>query len=135
MAQQLSTTPERSALMKNVRQRGTSPELLVRKILTKFGARYRLNVKLLPGSPDIANKARRKAIFVHGCFWHGHEMCKKATLPKRNRAFWKKKLEDNRQRDARNLSALSNMGFDVAVVWECELVDPRLKHRLSRFWH
>ena len=136
MASSLATTdPQRSALMSRVRQKGTAPELGVRAQLSGLGAHYRLNVRSLPGSPDIANKGARKAIFVHGCFWHRHEGCARTTTPKRNREFWVKKFLRNQQRDATKTVALEELGYDVLIVWECELVNPReLKRKLSRFW-
>lgn len=128
------TTPERSELMKQVRREGTEPEQAVRSLLTDMGARYRLNVSSLPGSPDIANKSRGKAIFVHGCFWH-HHSCNRGTIPDRNREYWEEKFEKNQQRDDRKTQALREAGFDVLVVWECELEEPEeILDRLSAFW-
>ena len=116
-------------------QRVTAPELAVRRILTSLGAHYRVNVRGLPGRPDIANKSRRKAVFVHGCFWHFHEDCARGRLPSRNRSFWESKLRRNRERDAEKVQALVGEGFDVLVVWECELADPQiLCGKLERFW-
>ena len=132
---QVRTTPERSALMKRVRQRGTAPELKVRRLFTRLGARYRLNVPGLPGRPDIANRARRKAVFVHGCFWHHHSQCGRGRIPADNRAFWSEKLNKNVERDRRKISALHELGFDVLVVWECELKNESLLlERLKSFW-
>jgi DNA mismatch endonuclease (patch repair protein) len=116
----LSTDPVRRKLMQRVRQRGTPAERLVAGVCRELGLRYRLNVKSLAGSPDLANKARRWAIFVHGCFWHQHPGCPKATLPKRNAGFWRKKFEDNRQRDGRKIRELRASGYKVVVVWQCE---------------
>jgi DNA mismatch endonuclease, patch repair protein len=131
----LDTTPERSALMKRVRQKGTTPESLVRKALSSTGARYRLNVTELPGSPDIANIRKKKAIFVHGCFWHHHEACGRGRFPKRNREFWEDKLRRNVERDRRKAKDLADLGFDVLVLWECELKDSgALRHRLRKYW-
>lgn len=131
----LDTTPERSALMKRVRREGTEPELAVRRLLHSAGGHYRLNVDDLPGSPDIANKSRSKAIFVHGCFWHFHKGCDRSSIPDRNSSFWRQKFERNRQRDHRNRTMLAEQGFDVLVVWECELEDPgSLRGRLQSFW-
>src|SRR5262245_46838044 len=92
-------TAEVSLRMKSVRQRDTEPELSVRKVLQRLGARYRLCPHNLPGRPDIANAARRWCIFVHGCFWHGHNNCSLYTVPKTNTDWWKRKVEDNRARD------------------------------------
>ena len=132
----IETTPERSALMKRVRQRGTSAELVVRRLLTAVAARYRINVRGLPGTPDIANKARRKAVYVHGCFWHAHPGCARARVPKRNHAFWEDKLQKNVARDRAKRAALETAGFDVLIVWECELKNvDELRERLYAFWY
>lgn len=129
------TTAERSALMKRVRSEGTEPELAVRKLLYSAGGRYRVNVEDLPGSPDIANKSRSKAIYVHGCFWHFHRGCNRASIPERNSEYWRQKFERNRERDRRKREELTDKGFDVLVVWECELESPRsLLDRLRTFW-
>lgn len=112
--------PRRSALFARVRQKGTSAELAVAAALRELGVAYRLNVKSLPGSPDFANRKRKWAVFVHGCYWHHHTGCKRATVPKTNEAFWRGKFADNRARDARAILALRRVGFRVAVVWECE---------------
>lgn len=98
-----------------------------------MGLRYRLNVKSLPGSPDLANKSRRWAIFVNGCFWHQHSNCPKATMPKRNAYFWREKFVANRKRDATKVRALQAGGFHVVIVWECETVNrKKIRHRLSQ---
>jgi DNA mismatch endonuclease (patch repair protein) len=117
---EFETDAETSRRMSRIRQRSTRPELAVRLVLAAAGIRYRCNCRSLPGSPDIANKSRRWAIFVHGCFWHGHHGCSKATVPKRNRKQWLQKLRENRQRDERKALALREAGFRVVVVWECE---------------
>lgn len=116
--------PKRSALMARVRRRGTAAELVVGAALRRLGESYRLDVKALQGSPDFANRKRGWAVFVHGCFWHHHKGCKRATVPKTNEAFWRGKFADNRARDARAVRALRRAGFRVAIVWECETVDP-----------
>lgn len=107
-----------------VRQRDTAPELLVRKLATELGARYRVRNRDLPGSPDLANRSRRWAIFTHGCYWHAHRGCPRATVPKHNRDFWLKKFEDNRRRDRRALRDLREQGYSTLVIWECELKRP-----------
>jgi DNA mismatch endonuclease (patch repair protein) len=118
--------------MSRVRQRGTAPELAVAKILGSIGASYRLNVQSLPGSPDFANKARKWAIFVNGCFWHHHTDCPKATLPKSNKDFWKTKFDDNRRRDAAAIRSLRRSGFKVTIVWECETkIEASIEAKLS----
>lgn len=107
--------------MAKVRQRGTAPELALARLLRANGMSYRLNVRTLPGSPDFANKRRRWAVFVHGCFWHAHRACSRSTIPKSNRDFWIAKFKTNRERDARNVRSLRKLGFRVAVFWECEV--------------
>jgi len=109
-----------SARLSRVRQRNTAPEVAVRQVLHRLGLRFRVKNTDLPGSPDIANRAARWAVFVHGCFWHHHEGCSRATVPKRNRAFWVEKFRANRARDERACRELRAMGFIVLVVWECE---------------
>ncbi|HYK01017.1 MAG TPA: very short patch repair endonuclease [Thermoanaerobaculia bacterium] len=131
----VKTTPERSALMARVRQKGTANELVVRQALHALGGRFRVNRRALPGSPDISSERRRKAIFVNGCFWHAHRGCLKATLPKNNGDFWRDKLAANVARDARKTAELRRLRFDVLIVWECELPHlARLRTRLNAFW-
>jgi DNA mismatch endonuclease (patch repair protein) len=119
----------RSALMGRVRQRDTRPEQAVALALRSLGIAYRKNVRSLPGSPDFANKSRKWAVFVHGCFWHRHTGCRRATTPKANRDFWLAKFATNRTRDARAIRALRAMGFRVAIIWECSVADA--ERRLS----
>jgi DNA mismatch endonuclease (patch repair protein) len=109
--------------MGRVRQRGTIPELAARRIVYALGLRYTLNNRDLPGSPDIANRSRRFVIFVHGCFWHCHAGCGRAKLPKRNRAFWRRKFAYNMRRDQRAAAALKKTGYRVIVIWECHAAD------------
>lgn len=113
---------ERSERMSRVRGKDTKVELLVRKTVHRLGYRYRLHRKELPGKPDLVFSARRKVIFVHGCFWHRHPdpECKLARLPKSRQDFWVPKLTGNRERDQRNETRLREMGWNVATVWECE---------------
>lgn len=121
--------------MKRVRREGTTGEDVVCKMLWSIGARYRRNVRGLAGTPDIANKTRRKAVFVHGCFWHHHENCTRGRVPRRNRAFWLDKLRRNVKRDREKTRLLQAQGYGVLVVWECELADPdALERRLAEFW-
>ena len=124
-------TPSTSARMKRIRQRDTAPELAVRRALTDLGVRYRLCPIDLPGRPDLANRSKRWAVFVHGCFWHHHRGCRLATIPKSNRKFWIEKLAGNARRDAAKTQALQALGFRVFVVWECELVDGASLSRLG----
>jgi len=114
---------QRSAVMRRVKGRDTKPEMIVRRALTRLGARYRLHRKDLPGSPDVAMPGRKLAIFVHGCFWHGHDCARGARVPKQNRDYWLAKVARNRARDAKNCEALAAMGWRVETVWECELKD------------
>lgn len=114
-------TPEkRSEVMSLVRSKNTKPELFVRSLLHRMGYRFRLHRKDLPGKPDIVLPKHHAAVFVHGCFWHQHPGCKKATLPKQNAEFWKDKLEGNVRRDEQAQRRLEEMGWRVLVVWECE---------------
>lgn len=111
----------------------TGPERIVRGILHALGLRFRLENRDLPGSPDIANRARRWAVFVHGCYWHQHEGCPRATVPKRNRAWWRAKFRANRKRDDRKRAELESAGYRSLVVWECETRDEMaLTRRLRR---
>jgi DNA mismatch endonuclease (patch repair protein) len=107
-----------------IRQRDTTPEQVVRKLLAASGLRFRKENRDLPGSPDVANRRARWAIFVHGCFWHAHRGCPKATVPKRNKAFWEAKFAANRARDARAIQELRRLGYSVLVIWECETRRP-----------
>ena len=115
-------TPEQRHLcMSHIRGKDTKPEMFVRKALWQLGYRYRLNVADLPGRPDIVLPKYKTIIFVNGCFWHGHEGCKKFTVPETNRDFWMAKIERNRQRDLETFSALRVLGWNVITVWSCEL--------------
>lgn len=124
---------QRSAVMRRVKARDTTPERRVRKLLTGLGARYRLHRKDLPGSPDIVMPGRRLAIFVHGCFWHGHDCARGARVPKANRDYWVAKVDRNRARDAAAAKALQEQGWRVETIWECDLKDSKvLQARLSQ---
>jgi DNA mismatch endonuclease, patch repair protein len=119
--------------MRRVKGRNTTPELTVRRALTRLGARYRLHRKDLPGNPDVVLPGRRVALFVHGCFWHGHDCARGARVPKQNRDYWVAKVGRNRERDARHRAALEGLGWRVETVWECELKDAvALQVRLAR---
>ncbi|HVT17225.1 MAG TPA: very short patch repair endonuclease [Thermoanaerobaculia bacterium] len=107
--------------MSGVRSRDTSPERRVRSFLHQAGFRFRLHRRSLPGSPDIVLSRYRVALFVNGCFWHQHPGCKKAALPKSNQAFWIKKLQQNQERDAKAVKALSRSGWRIRSLWECEI--------------
>ena len=117
------STEKRSAVMRRVKGRDTAPELKVRKALTALGVRYRLNRKDLPGSPDIVMAGRRLVIFVHGCFWHGHDCTRGSRVPKANQEYWLAKVARNKARDAAAEAALTQQGWRVETIWECDLKD------------
>lgn len=109
--------------MARVRNRDTRPEMVVRRLAHRLGYRYRLHKAGLPGRPDLVFRSRRKIIFVHGCFWHGHAKCRRATVPKSNQDFWRDKLQRNADRDAAQIAALRAAGWDTLVIWECQTKD------------
>jgi DNA mismatch endonuclease, patch repair protein len=120
--------------MRRITAKNTKPELLVRRILYSLGYRYRLHAKDLPGKPDIVFRSRKIAILVHGCFWHQHESCREGRVPNSRREYWVPKLERNNRRDKENLAALSQLGWRILVVWECEAKDlSLLEHRLRDY--
>lgn len=124
----------RSRTMRAVRSKNTTPELKVRRLLHGAGYRFRLHRKDLPGSPDLTFSARKAVVFVHGCFWHGHDCKRGARAPKSNADYWTAKFARNIARDARNLEALHVLGWRVAAVWECELKEPQaVLARVSTF--
>lgn len=124
---------QRSQLMSRIRGHGTKPEIVVRRLVHGLGYRYRLHARNLPGRPDLVFRPRRKAIFVHGCFWHQHN-CKRGTRPKANKQFWATKLERNRARDVDVVRSLRILGWNVLIVWECQTHDAtKLTRRLVRF--
>lgn len=115
-------TPEdRSVLMSKIRGKDTRPEMAVRRVVYSLGYRYRLHCRDLPGTPDIVLRRLRKIIFVHGCFWHRHERCPQAYTPKSRQAFWRRKFRGTKLRDRRHLIQLKKDGWDVLIIWECEL--------------
>jgi DNA mismatch endonuclease (patch repair protein) len=114
------TSKKRSEVMRAVRSRDTTPELIVRRLIWEMGFHYRLCVKSLPGSPDIVMKGRRKAIFVNGCFWHLHKCQRGARRPKTRRAYWDAKRLRNKARDTKSRRELHKLGWDVLVIWECQ---------------
>jgi DNA mismatch endonuclease (patch repair protein) len=120
-------SPEkRSAVMRAVKSKNTKPEIKLRKALFALGYRYRLNVKGLPGKPDLVFPKYKTVVFMHGCFWHGHDCKRGSRKPKSNAAYWREKIERNRARDQKNRVALEALGWRVITVWECELpaLDP-----------
>lgn len=122
----------RSYNMSQIRGTKTKPEDLVAKYLFSQGFRYRRNVKSLPGSPDIVLKKYRTVIFVNGCFWHAHEGCKRFVLPDTNREFWQAKLLRNRERDSENYKLLTNLGWKIFIIWECDLKKDKMVATLSK---
>lgn len=122
----------RSYNMSQIRGTKTKPEDLVAKYLFSQGFRYRRNVKPLPGSPDIVLKKYRTVIFVNGCFWHAHEGCKRFVLPDTNREFWQAKLLRNRERDSENYKLLTNLGWKIFIIWECDLKKDKMAATLSK---
>lgn len=133
MADRLS--PEaRSRVMAAISGKDTRPELFVRRLLHSMGYRFRLHRRDLPGTPDIVLPGRRKAIFIHGCFWHGHPGCRFATRPATRPEFWAEKIDRNQRRDRIAVVRLRRLGWSVATIWECSLLRPeRLTARLHRF--
>lgn len=125
----------RSQIMARIRSKNTKPEVLTRSAIQALGLRFRNNVSDLPGRPDLANKSRKWAIFVHGCFWHSHTGCRLASSPKTNTDYWSEKLARNRARDAEKIAVLESLGFRVLILWECEVrTDERLKEILAAFF-
>ncbi len=123
---------KRSAVMRRVKSTGTTPELAVRRLIWSLGGRYRLNRKDLPGKPDIVLAGRRLAIFVHGCFWHGHDCARGARVPKTNRDYWLSKVARNKARDAAAREALTDAKWRVEIIWECQVKDaPALAARAA----
>jgi DNA mismatch endonuclease (patch repair protein) len=127
------TKAERSAVMAAVKGKDTAPELEVRRLAHALGYRFRLHRKDLPGAPDLAFPGRTRAVFVHGCFWHGHHCARGARAPKANAAYWRAKIGRNRARDAVALAALAERGWKALVLWECELKRDDLPRRLRAF--
>ena len=122
---------QRHRCMSHIRSKATKPEMLVRRWLWTHGYRYRLNVKSVPGKPDIVMRKYRTAIFVNGCFWHGHEGCKQFVLPKTNIEFWQNKIDSNRARDQKNYETLINAGWQVIVLWQCKLTKQELEQTMQ----
>jgi DNA mismatch endonuclease (patch repair protein) len=122
-------------MMGRIRSKNTLPEVRTRSAVHALGLRFRVHVADLPGKPDLANKTRRWAIFVHGCFWHSHEGCQLASKPRSNTGYWSEKLARNRERDIVHQQALSDLGYDVLTIWECEARDdPRLREAVAAFF-
>ena len=126
------TPTQRHRCMSRIRNKATKPEMAVRRWLWAHGYRYRLNVKSVPGKPDIVMRRYRTAIFVNGCFWHGHEGCIKFVMPKSNTAFWQTKIDRNRERDRQNYDILLQNGWQVIVIWECQLQPKQLETTMQQ---
>lgn len=124
-----------SANMRQIRSKDTAPEVILRKLIHRLGYRFRLHRKVLPGKPDLVFPARRKVVFLHGCFWHQHSACREGRLPGTRREYWEPKLARNQERDAAAQASLKVQGWHVFAVWECELAkDPgAIVRRLVRF--
>ena len=131
MADRLSKE-ERSELMSHIRSTNTKPEVALRRALWRRGFRYRVNVKNLPGSPDIVLPKHRTVVFVHGCFWHAHKGCKIYHLPQTNTEFWLAKVTRNQERDQEVWRQLEAKGWSVVIVWECELVKAKFDGTVER---
>lgn len=128
------TPEERSRVMARVKGKDTKPELKVRRLAHGLGYRFRLHRKDLPGTPDLVFPGRSKVIFVHGCFWHGHDCARGSRKPKTRAEYWAAKIARNRERDARSQNELSQMGWETLTLWECELKDiDALAARLKAF--
>jgi len=128
------TPAERSKIMSLVRSKNTRPEILVRRVVSTLGYRYRLHQRDLPGSPDLVFSRIRKIIFVHGCFWHRHACFNGRRMPKSRIEFWTTKLTGNKRRDQRTRRRLRKLGWDVLVVWECQTQQPtKLAERVHTF--
>ncbi|MGH9395368.1 MAG: very short patch repair endonuclease [Terriglobia bacterium] len=126
--------PRRSANMRRIKSKDTKPEMAVRRLIHGLGYRYRLHCHDLPGKPDLAFANRRKAIFVHGCFWHQHGSCVDSHIPKSRRAYWVPKLQNNRKRDIENYHRLRDLKWKYLVLWECEMENPKsLKKKIEKF--
>lgn len=123
---------KRSKIMSNISSRNTKPEVILRKALFSKGYRYRINYKNLPGKPDIVLSKYRTTIFVNGCFWHAHPNCKDAHLPKTNTKFWKNKIASNVERDKKNIQQLEGLGWNVILIWECEIKKKNMDSLISR---
>lgn len=128
------TAEKRSEVMRAVKGANTRPEIALRKALFAQGLRYRLHAKGLPGKPDLVFPKYRAVVFVHGCFWHGHDCARGARIPKTNRAYWKAKIARNKARDKENARRLKALGWRVRVVWECALKDPASAAEKTARW-
>ena len=126
---------KRSEIMSHVTGKETKPEIIVRKYLFARGLRYRKNVKRLPGTPDIVFAKYKTAVFVNGCFWHGHKGCKYSHLPSTNFEYWEKKIADNIERDERKKRELEGLGYRVLIIWQCQLKSNTKIETLEALYH
>ena len=122
----------RSYNMSRIKGKDTKPEMLVRRYLHNHGFRYRLHVKKLPGTPDIVLPKYKTVIFVHGCFWHGHEGCKKSSLPKTRAEWWREKIKKNIINDANSVEALQQQGWRVIILWQCQMKEQWAEDLVAR---
>jgi len=130
----LLTQKQRSDRMRLIKSKDTGPEKAVRRLIYGLGFRYRLHVASLPGKPDIVFRRLRKLVFVHGCFWHQHAICRDGRVPTSRQEYWRPKLERNVQRDAEQIRTLESLGWRVLVIWECMLKDQEaLSNHLMKF--
>lgn len=123
-------TETRSAVMRAVKSRDTAPEMKVRRAAHALGLRFRLHRSDLPGSPDLVFPAKQTALFVHGCFWHGHDCARGARMPQNNRDYWQAKISRNKARDKASLAALKKLGWTPRIIWECQTRDEAALSRL-----
>lgn len=129
------TPAKRSAIMARIKGQNTKPEILVRKLVHSLGYRFRLHQNKLPGKPDLVLPRHEKIIFVHGCFWHGHAGCSRATVPSTNISFWQRKIQGNKRRDLSVRRKLRRKGWSILVVWQCQTRSiERLTDRLRCFF-
>jgi DNA mismatch endonuclease, patch repair protein len=122
--------------MKNIGPKNTKQEILVGNLVRSLGFKYFTHLKNLPGTPDLVFPRRKKAIFINGCFWHGHNKCKRSKLPTTNRAFWRDKINANKLRDKKNRSSLSKLGWNCCSIWQCAITktnETKLKRKILKF--
>ena len=125
---------KRSKIMSSIKSYDTQPELMIRSLIHRMGYRFRLRNASLPGSPDIVLPRHKKVIFIHGCFWHGHQKCKRSKRPNTNKEFWKHKLDNNVDRDKHQQRELNKLGWHYLVVWQCQIGKPEtVRKRIKRF--
>ncbi len=120
----------RSKIMSSIKGKGTKPELIIRRCLSEKGIRYRIHSNKLPGKPDLSFPGKKIAVFINGCFWHNHN-CKDGHIPSSNIEFWTNKIISNKERDKRNIKALKKMGWDVLILWECQIKTHPFKQSLK----